>query len=75
MAYREVSRVEIAEVVRRWQSGNSQRQIATGTGLSHIYGRLAVVTLLTPKTVQGRARGQPRWLIHPATAFGRPDDS
>ena len=34
MAYREVSRVEIAEVVRRWQSGNSQRQIATGTGLS-----------------------------------------
>ena len=25
MAYREVSRVEIAEVVRRWQSGMSQR--------------------------------------------------
>ena len=34
MAYREVSRVEIAEVVRRWQSGMSQWQIATGTGLS-----------------------------------------
>ena len=34
MAYREVSRVEIAEVVRRWQSGMSQRQIAIGTGLS-----------------------------------------
>ena len=34
MAYREVSRVEIAEVVRRWQPGMSQRQIATGTGLS-----------------------------------------
>ncbi len=34
MAYREVSRVEIAEGVRRWQSGMSQRQIATGTGLS-----------------------------------------
>ena len=32
MAYREVSRVEIAEVVRRWQSGESQRQIASGTG-------------------------------------------
>ena len=31
---REVSRVEIAEVVRRWQSGNSQRQIASVTGLS-----------------------------------------
>ena len=34
MAYREVSRVEIAEVVRRWQSGISQRRISTGTGLS-----------------------------------------
>ena len=34
MAYREVSRVEIAEVVRCWQSGESQRQIASGTGLS-----------------------------------------
>ena len=34
MAYREVSRVEIAEGVRRWQLGMSQRQIATGTGLS-----------------------------------------
>ena len=34
MAYREVSRVEIGEVVRRRQSGMSQRQIATGTGLS-----------------------------------------
>ena len=34
MAYREVSKVEIAEVIRRWQSGNSQRQIANGTGLS-----------------------------------------
>ena len=34
MAYREVSRVEIVEVIRRWQSGDSQRQIATGTGLS-----------------------------------------
>ena len=39
MAYREVSRVEIAEVVRRWQSGMSQRQIATGTGLSRATDR------------------------------------
>ena len=34
MAYKEVSRVEIAEVIRRWQSGSSQRHIASGTGLS-----------------------------------------
>ena len=34
MAYKEVLRVEIVEVVRRWQAGNSQRNIASGTGLS-----------------------------------------
>ena len=34
MAYKEVSRVDIVEVIRRWQKGNSQRQIASGTGLS-----------------------------------------
>ena len=34
MAYREVLRLEVAEVVRRWQAGNSQRNIASGTGLS-----------------------------------------
>ena len=34
MAYKEVLRVEIQEVIRRWQAGGSQRQIAEGTGLS-----------------------------------------
>ena len=34
MAYREVHRVEIREVVRRWQAGLSQRRIASGTGVS-----------------------------------------
>ena len=34
MAYKEVHRVEISEVIRRWQAGNSQRSTATGTGLS-----------------------------------------
>ena len=34
MAYKEVSRVDIAEVIRRWQRGNSQRHIASGVGLS-----------------------------------------
>ena len=34
MAYKEVSRMEIAEVIRRWQSGISLRYIASGTGLS-----------------------------------------
>ena len=34
MAYKEVSRVDIAEVIRRWKKGNSQRHIASGVGLS-----------------------------------------
>ena len=34
MAYREVLRLEIAEVIRRWQAGYSQSNIAPGTGLS-----------------------------------------
>ena len=46
MAYREVSRVEIAEVVRRWQSGMSQRQIATGTGLSRATVRRYIVAAM-----------------------------
>ncbi len=34
MAYKEVLRVDILEVIRRWRSGHSQRRIASGTGLS-----------------------------------------
>ena len=34
MAYKEVQRVDISEVVRRWQAGGSRRRIASGTGLS-----------------------------------------
>ena len=34
MAYQEVSRVEIKEVLRHWQAGGSQRAIARSTGLS-----------------------------------------
>ena len=34
MAYQEVLRVDISEVIRRWQAGNSRRHIASGTGLS-----------------------------------------
>ena len=34
MANKKVSRVEIAEVIRRWKAGRSQRHIASGAGLS-----------------------------------------
>ena len=34
MAYKEVSRMEITEVIRRWQAGIGIREIARGTGLA-----------------------------------------
>jgi transposase len=34
MGYRELSRMEIVEVVRRWQAGESQRAIARASGLA-----------------------------------------
>src|SRR5467141_3808881 len=34
MGYRELSRMEIVEVVRRWQMGESQRAIARGSGVA-----------------------------------------
>ncbi len=34
MGYRELHRMEIVEVVRRWQAGEPQRQIARSTGLA-----------------------------------------
>ena len=36
MAFREVTRVEIEEVLRRWQAGEGLRRIASGTGISRI---------------------------------------
>ena len=36
MGYREVHEVDIQEVLRRWEAGDSRRQIATATGLSRI---------------------------------------
>jgi transposase len=34
MGYRELSRMQIVEVVRRWQMGESQRAIARGSGVA-----------------------------------------
>ena len=33
MGHKEVLRVDISEVIRHWQAGNSRRRIASGTGL------------------------------------------
>ena len=55
MAYKEVLRVEVQEVVRRWQAGSSQRQIAEGTGLS----RATVRKYVSAATVVGVLRDGP----------------
>ena len=34
MGYRELSRMEIVEVIRRWQLGESQRAIARASGVA-----------------------------------------
>ena len=43
MAYREVTRVEMEEILRRWQAGEGLRRIASGTGISRITVRKYVV--------------------------------
>ena len=52
MAFREVHRVEVNEVIRRWQAGESQRGIARAIGLSRNtvekYVRLAAAAGVTP---------------------------
>ena len=49
MAYREVTRVEIQEIIRRWQAGEGYRRISSGTGLS----RNTVRKYLAAATVEG----------------------
>ena len=55
MAYREVTRVEIQEIIRRWQSGEGHRRIASGAGLS----RNTVRKYLTAARAEGIARDGP----------------
>lgn len=56
MGYRELSRMDIQEVIRRWQAGESQRAIARGSGLA----RDTVAKYLRVAQEQGLcARGAP----------------
>ena len=55
MAYKEVLRVEISEVIRCWRTGHSQRRIASGTGLS----RDTVVRYITAAEALGVSRQGP----------------
>ena len=55
MAYKEVLRVEISEVLRRWRTGHSQRRIASGTGLS----RDTAVRYITAAEALGVSRQGP----------------
>jgi len=53
VAYEEIGRVEIVDVVRRWQAGESARGIARALGLA----RNTVAAYLRAATVVGIARG------------------
>ena len=55
MACKEVLRVEISEVTRRWRAGHSQRRIASWTGLS----RDTVVRYITAAEALGVSRRGP----------------
>ena len=55
MAYREVSRMEINQIIRRWQAKEGPRQIAAGTGLS----RNTVRKYLAAARLQGITQGGP----------------
>lgn len=55
MAYREVRQVDIGEILRRWQWGESQRQIAVTTGVS----RNTVAKYIELASATGIGRDQP----------------
>ena len=55
MAYREVFRMEIQEIIRRWQAGMGRRHIAAGTGLS----RNTVRRYLSAAKAEGIAQDGP----------------
>lgn len=55
MAYREVRDVDIGEILRRWQEGDSQRQIAAATGVS----RNTVAKYLELAQLAGVSRERP----------------
>ena len=55
MAYREVTRVDTQEIIRRWQAGEGYRRTASGTGLS----RNTVRKYLTASKAEGIARDGP----------------
>jgi transposase len=60
MAYREVSRMEYEEVVRRWQAGESQRAIARALGLSRNTVAAYVRAASAEPADGGAARPMPR---------------
>jgi transposase len=60
MAYREVSRMEYEEVVRRWRAGESQRAIARALGLARNTVAAYIRAANTAPAVDGAAAPMPR---------------
>ena len=55
MSYKEVFRLEILEVIRRWRAGHSQRRIASGT----VPSRDTVGRYITAAEALGVSRPEP----------------
>src|SRR5215216_3861497 len=53
MAYRELSRMHVQEVIRRWQSGESQRSIARAMGIARVTVRRYIAHAEKLGLVQG----------------------
>ena len=60
MAYREVSRMEYEEVVRRWQAGESQRAIARALGLARNTVAVYIRAASAAPSEDGAAKPVPR---------------
>lgn len=70
MVYREISRMEYEEIVRRWRAGESQRAIARALGLARNTVAAYVRAASRESASEGEARPLPR--SRPGPALGQP---
>src|SRR5215469_6238789 len=68
MGYRELSRMHVREVVRRWQAQESQRAIARAMGLSRVTVRRYITeaqSLALAQTGPPQSWGTAHWTVWP----------
>jgi len=62
MAYRAVTTVEIQEIIRRWQAGEGNRQISSGTGASRNTARKYLSAARAEGIVRRASTSGDKWL-------------